>query len=69
MPYSAILSNDLYQDLSSYHLVSNWKPKFNNLTPRKAILNIPIDSKLINSDQAALICSWIHFFFVILTLF
>ena len=59
MPYNAILSNDLYQDLSRYHLKSNWQPKFNNLTPR-AILNISIDSKLINSDQAKLICSWIQ---------
>ncbi|CAB5352253.1 uncharacterized protein OCT59_003203 [Rhizophagus irregularis] len=35
MPYSLILSNELFQDLSKFHLVSNWKPKFNNLVPRK----------------------------------
>src|SRR5581483_2134956 len=35
MPYSAIIPSDLYQDLSRYHLVSNWQPKFNNLTSRK----------------------------------
>ncbi|RIA97005.1 hypothetical protein C1645_814668 [Glomus cerebriforme] len=58
MPYSTILSNDLYQDLSGYHLVSNWQPKFNNLISRNVI--IPIDSKLINGEQAALISSWIQ---------
>ena len=43
------------------HLVSNWQPKFNNLTPRiGSIPIIPIDSKLINSEQAALISSWIQ---------
>src|ERR1700722_13229154 len=39
LPYSSILSNDLYQDLSKYHLVPNWKPKFNNLKSRKSVLN------------------------------
>ncbi|GBB88260.1 hypothetical protein RclHR1_01480025 [Rhizophagus clarus] len=58
MPYSMILPNEIYRELSGYHLVSNWQPKFNNFMPRK---NIPtIDSKLINSEQAALISSWIQ---------
>ena len=62
-PYNVILSNDLYQDLLKYYLIPNWQPSFNNLTPRIRNLstpNIPIDSKLINSEQAALISSWIQ---------
>ncbi|GBB88245.1 hypothetical protein RclHR1_01480010 [Rhizophagus clarus] len=62
-PYSGIFPNDLYQDLLKYNLVSEWQPKFNILTSRKANLNIPnitIDSKLINGEQAALISSWIQ---------
>ncbi|GBC37046.1 hypothetical protein RhiirA5_408622 [Rhizophagus irregularis] len=55
MPYSVILPKDLYQDLSIYHLLSNWQPKFNNLRPREN--NITIDSKLINDEQAELISS------------
>jgi hypothetical protein len=35
MPYSAVLSSELFQDLSKFHLVSNWKPKFNSLVSRK----------------------------------
>ncbi|EXX51858.1 hypothetical protein RirG_257950 [Rhizophagus irregularis DAOM 197198w] len=58
MPYNSLLSNDLYQDLSRYHLVSSWTPKFNRLTPRRK--NIPLDSKLINFEQAILISSWIQ---------
>ena len=55
MPYSAILSKDLYQDILKYYLMSNWQPS------RKADLtNVPIDSKLINVEQAALISSWIQ---------
>ena len=40
----------------------SWQPKFNNLTSRNGDLNvsIAIDSKLINSEQAALISSWIQ---------
>src|ERR1043165_5528675 len=60
MPYNAIISNDLYQDLTKYHLIPNWQPKFNILTSRKAMSNITIDSKLINSEQAVLISSWIQ---------
>jgi hypothetical protein len=60
MPYNAIFPKDLYQDLSGYHLVSNWQPKFNNLTTRKPNLSLPIDSKLINGEQAALISSWVQ---------
>jgi hypothetical protein len=62
-PYSGIFPNDLYQDLLKYNLVSDWQPKLNILTSRKANLNIPniiIDSKLINCEQAALISSWIQ---------
>ncbi|CAB5354393.1 unnamed protein product [Rhizophagus irregularis] len=55
MPYCVILPKDLYQDLSRYHLLSNWQPKFNNLRPREN--NITIDSKLINDEQAELISS------------
>ncbi|CAB4481167.1 unnamed protein product [Rhizophagus irregularis] len=58
-----MICNDLYQDLSRYHLVSNWQPKFNSLKSRRINLNlsnIPIDSKLINGEQAALISSWIQ---------
>lgn len=58
MPYNSLLSNDLYQDLSRYHLVSNWTPKFNRLAPRRK--NVTLDSKLINSEQATLISSWIQ---------
>jgi hypothetical protein len=57
MPYNAIISNDLYQDLTKYHLIPIWQPKFNILTSRK---NNTIDSKLINREQAALISSWIQ---------
>ncbi|RIA96977.1 hypothetical protein C1645_814628 [Glomus cerebriforme] len=54
MPYSEIIPNDLYQDLSKYYLVPDWQPKFNNLRPRKADNpNNPNDSKLINGEQAA----------------
>ncbi|PKK76728.1 hypothetical protein RhiirC2_844952 [Rhizophagus irregularis] len=63
MPYGSMICNDLYQDLSRYHLVSNWQPKFNSLKSRRINLNlsnIPIDSKLINGEQAALISSWIQ---------
>ncbi|RIA96989.1 hypothetical protein C1645_871676 [Glomus cerebriforme] len=63
MPYSTIISNDLFNDLSRYHLVSNWQPKFNNLIPRKSNKNlsdIPINSILINGEQAALISTWIQ---------
>src|SRR5581483_10172838 len=35
MPYSEILTKDLYYDLSKYHIISNWQPKFNNLISRK----------------------------------
>ncbi|GBB97534.1 hypothetical protein RclHR1_00300013 [Rhizophagus clarus] len=58
MPYNSLLSNDLYQDLSRFHLVSNWTPKFNSLTPRRT--NVTLDSKLIDREQATLISSWIQ---------
>jgi hypothetical protein len=58
MPYNSLLSNDLYQDLSRFHLVSNWIPKFNCLAPRRT--NVSLDSKLINYEQATLISSWIQ---------
>src|SRR4051794_35116591 len=60
MPYSAILPKELYHDLTQYHLVPNWQPEFNNLASRKVKLNTIINSRLINSDQAALISSWIQ---------
>ncbi|RIA96988.1 hypothetical protein C1645_871675, partial [Glomus cerebriforme] len=50
MPYYSVLSNDLYQDLSKYHLVPNWQPKFNNLKPRKADFSVPINPKSIASN-------------------
>ncbi|PKK76726.1 hypothetical protein RhiirC2_862418 [Rhizophagus irregularis] len=54
MPYCGVLSNELYQDLSKYHLVPNWQPIFNNLTPRKKDLsasNSPIITNVVKKPN------------------
>jgi hypothetical protein len=57
--YKDILPQDLINDLLEFHVVPNMKPKTNVPPPRKRILNLNLDSNIIQLNHIPLFASWI----------